>query len=304
MSITLQYHWKRLNPTQQPRPHLGSSLVFDKKQQRSILNAAGETWLWDGVTWSKAQSTPPARNSTHQIYDTGTESVLLFGGIGLDGTPLNDTWIWDGTTWKEQHPADFPSPLGGAAIAYIATQQQVILFGGITGFDGTSGSNRTGTLLNDTWIWDGTTWTEMLVSNAPPKRVSVQLIYDELHQQTLLFGGNLNDMWRWNGTGWDELHPATLPPFQARYSTVYHKQLQQVMLLAELREGGKLTHQIWLWDGTTWSQSSMTEDLMGTVEGLAYDETRNLVIANVVTGGKLVSTENPAPLESETWVWG
>ena len=47
---------------------------------------------------------------------------------------------------------------------------------------------------------------------------------------------------------------------------------------------------LWLWDGTTWSQSSVSEDLMGNVEGLADDETRNLVIVNVVTGGKLVST--------------
>lgn len=61
---------------------------------------------------------------------------------------------------------------------------------------------------------------------------------------------------------------------------------------------------LWLWDGTTWSQSSVSEDLMGNVEGLADDETRNLVIVNVVTGGKLVSTETPVPLGYETWVWG
>lgn len=324
MSIALQHHWSRLNPATLPPPHRGSSLVFDNKRQQSVLVTAGGTWLWNGATWSQVQdqSTPPARNTTHLVYDASTECVLLFGGIGIDGTPLNDTWLWNGATWTEQHPADFPPPVGGAAIAYTAAHQQVILFGGIAGFDGVSGSNRVGTFSNETWIWNGTSWTEQRVSGPPPERAGAQLVYDELHQQTLLFSGNslsgyLDDMWRWNGTGWDALHPTTLPPAQARYSMVFHQQLQQVMLVGEVMGGvnqSERLHQIWLWDGMSWSQYPSADDLPGSIEGLAYDGTRNIALANVVIGEKLrpgkkntnpEHTDVPPPtLVSETWAWG
>lgn len=324
MESAPQYQWKRLNLGTLPPPLRGCSLVFDKKRQQAVLLAAGETWLWDSATWSKVQSqnTPPARSTSHLAYDLATECVLLCGGIGINGTPLNDVWLWDGSKWTEQHPAQFPSPVGGAAIGYHAVNRQVILFGGIAGSDGLTGSNRVGTFSNDTWIWDGATWTEQHTSITPPARVGGQLVYDAARQQTLLLGGHnltghLNDMWSWNGTSWSQLHPGTLPPSQTRYWMMFHEQLQQVILLGEVMGGAnhpQRSYQTWLWTGTSWSQYGTDVVLPGSIEGFAYDGARNTVIACVVTGGKALLPNKRAGLElpnlaaptlaSETWVWG
>ncbi len=322
MTINLQHRWQRLNQGAEPHPHRGSSLVFDKKRQQSVLVAAGTTWLLHGTTWSQArsQNAPPGRNTTHLVYDPGTEHVLLFGGIGSDGSPRNDTWVWDGSSWTEKHVAIQPPPIGEAAMASHAAGHYMLLFGGIKGFDGVSGSNHAGTLSQATWTWDGSSWREHQVRHAPPARFKGQLIYDELRQQLLLCGGSgsggfLNDMWRWDETGWQELHPATLLPAQAQYQEAYHQRLQQVVLLGEITERSnpaKRSHQIWLWDGSTWTHAATNGDPQGSIEGLAYDETRQALMAFVVTGekyypGKKGASLRPAvsspTLASETWIW-
>jgi hypothetical protein len=324
MKSAPQGHWQHLNLANLPPARRGSSLAFDKKRQQTVLTVAGETWLWNGQAWSQVQSqnVPPARNTTHLAYDTSTESILLFGGIGMDGTPLNDVWLWNGVTWTEQHPAHRPPSVGGAAVACHTVNGQTILFGGIAGFDGITGSNRVGTLSNETWTWDGVTWTEQQTSSVPPARTGGQLVYDEVRQQTLLFGGNsstgyLNDMWLWNGVDWSQLSPTTLPPAQARYRVAFHEQLQQVILVGEVMGGAnpwQRLYQIWLWDGVSWSQYATDEVLPGSLEGFAYDGARNTVVTCMVTGGKaplankstgISLPELAAPtLTSETWVWG
>lgn len=323
MESALQHHWQQASPATQPPSHRGSSLVFDKKRQQTVLVADGETWLWDGASWREIQdqTAPPARNTTHLVYDITTECVLLFGGIGIDGTPLNDVWLWDGTLWTEQHPASFPAPIGGASMACDIGRQQVILFGGLTGFDGVNGSNRVGTFSDQTWIWNGTTWTEQTISNPPPARIGGQMVYDETRQQMLLFGGNgpagyLNDMWLWQGNGWEKLSPGTLPSTQTRTYATFHAQLQQVLLLTEVTEEANQSqrvYQSWSWDGTSWSQNTVNEVLPGSIEGFAYDGMRDTIVAYVVTGGKapladkstgIRLPEIAAPtLASETWIW-
>src|SRR5207244_114050 len=68
-----------------------------------------------------------------------------------DEAECNDTWAWDGTTWPEPRPAHTPSARQGAAMAYDAAHQQIVLFGG---------SNNASGGLGDTWTWDGSDWTE------------------------------------------------------------------------------------------------------------------------------------------------
>ncbi len=325
MESALQHQWQQLNPEDQPPAYRGSNLVFDKKRQQGVLLARGETWLWQGSSWRKAASkrNPPARNTTHLVYDVLTEGVLLFGGVGLDGTPLNDVWLWNGSAWTEQHPAQRPLPLGSAAMACDTGRQQVLLFGGVSGFDGSNGSNRVGTFSQSTWIWDGSTWTEQNSLNAPAARAGGLLVYDEGRQQMLLYGGYgaagyLQDMWLWQGQSWQAVFPTTLPPARARYRAIFHERLQQVVLLAELlgeAEASQRVYQTWTWDGTNWSLYAPAQTLPGSVEGFAYDNLRHTSVACLVTGGKArlankqTSTGAALPalaapaLTSETWTW-
>ena len=60
----------------------------------------GDTWIWDGATWTAAptQLNPPNPRiqASAAAYQNG---VLLFGGDDTV-TIFPDTWFWDGMTWS------------------------------------------------------------------------------------------------------------------------------------------------------------------------------------------------------------
>ncbi len=115
------------------------------------------------TTWTQLSpaTSPPARDFASMAYDPATGQMVLFGGMGIGGSYLDDTWTWNGTTWTQQYPATSPSARDGASMAYDPATGQMVLFGG----DAVSSSN-----LDDTWTWNGTTWTQLSPATSPPAR--------------------------------------------------------------------------------------------------------------------------------------
>ncbi len=70
-------------------------------------------------------------------------------------------------------------------MAYDPAAGQLVLFGGET----------TNNYLNDTWTWNGTTWTQFNPANSPPIRYGASMAYDNRTSQLVLFGGS-------NSVGW------------------------------------------------------------------------------------------------------
>ena len=64
-------------------------------------------------------------------------------------------------------------------MAFDPATGQLILFGGAD-----AGSN-----LNDTWNWDGTTWTQLTPANSPSIRGQAAMAFDAATGQLILFGG-------------------------------------------------------------------------------------------------------------------
>ena len=116
-------------------------------------------------------------------------------------------------------------------MAYDAGRGRVVVFGGYAGG-----------ALNDTWTWDGTTWTQA-PSNAPPARSEHALAYDPVHDRVVLFGGNgqagpLGDTWTWDGTTWTPLSPAASPPARRNHAMTYDAAIGRIVLFGGLRSGG------------------------------------------------------------------
>jgi hypothetical protein len=61
-----------------------------------------------------------------------------------------------------------PSGRTGSAMAYDAARGQVVLFGG---------GNAT-QVFDDTWVWDGTTWTQKAPAHKPLGRSGHAMAYD------------------------------------------------------------------------------------------------------------------------------
>lgn len=166
----------------------------------------------------------------------GTEAVLT-----QEGQP-QETWV------QESQAPNLLAPRAGAAMAYIPTTGKVLLFGG---WD----PNR-GLLWNDTWSWDGATWTQLYPTKSPSPRWLAAMAYDPATSNVVLFGGHgtsiLGDTWVWDGSNWAQLQPKASPQARQAASVTFFSPSNQLLLF-----GGNNINQAfgdtWTWNGSTWS---------------------------------------------------
>ena len=250
-------------------------------------------WEWDGSTWTQHWPlTSPLGRTNHAIaYDAARQRVVLFGGL-RGFIVLNDTWEWDGTTWKQQTPATSPPGMGNHAMAYDAVRQRIVLFGRCFNWppttwewDGSTWTRRTTKVsppdrinhamvydaarqrvvlfggldfpslvfFDDTWEWDGSTWTRRLPKVSPPPLTGHAMAYDALRKCTVLFGGLdnqqriLDDTWEWDGSNWKKLAPANKPPAKASYGMAYDAARRRVVFYVS---NGSAINETWEYTGT------------------------------------------------------
>jgi len=203
--------WTQLFPANSPPVRRASCMVAEPSCQGIVLfggengsKALGDTWAWDGTDWTDVTPSigPSPRSGSGCAYDPTRDVVVLFGGVKWGGSQqYNDTWEWDcgSRTWTERNPAaTVPQPRDGAAMAY-AGSGHVVLYGGL---------DRIPSLvyLNDTWVWDGMSWTEVTPGQGPSRTFGL-MSYDEHQKNVVMFGG------AWYSGGWhytDETWQGTL----------------------------------------------------------------------------------------------
>jgi len=284
--------WAQLSPATSPPVSTGPSMAYDPATAQMVLFGgfngsvvSDDTWTWDGTTWAQLSpaTSPPARFYASMAYDPATAQLVLFGGGGYG--LLGDTWTWNGANWTELSPATSPPARDYASMAYDPATGQLVLFGGSNGagpFD----------FLNDTWTWNGTTWTELSPATSPSVRAGASMAYDPATAQLVLFGGQLNgyavflnDTWTWNGTTWTELSPATSPSARFAASMAYDPATAQMVLFGG-GNGGSLGD-TWTWNGTTWTElSPATSPQARQAASMDYDPaTAQLVLFGGFSGG-------------------
>jgi PKD repeat protein len=148
---------------------------------------------------------PQVRTWAAMAYDPALHAVVLFGGYSPSVVPFGDTWEFTRGTWTNigSTLAVAPPPRWGAAFAFDARAQQLVLFGG---------RNLTA-LFNDTWTFTINGWAHANPRTAPSPREMAQMAYDGTDKYVLLFGGEsyrapgasahpLNDSWIFTGGSW------------------------------------------------------------------------------------------------------
>ncbi len=304
-------NWTGKSPTASPSARQLHSIVYDAAHGQVLLfggvfaggtdpragNFFGDTWIWDGTNWNQKspQTSPRSRYAFGMAYDSTQSHVVLFGGALRFNTNLGDTWVWDGTSWTQKSPPTSPPARGYCAMAYDAAHQQVVLFGGFS--EPPPGPPFVaGTRWGDTWVWDGTNWTQKTPQSSPSARTGEAMVYDAAHGQVVLFGGFassvlLNDTWVWDGSNWTQKFPQTSPGTRAGHAMAYDSTRGQVVLFS-----GNI-NDTWIWDGSNWTkQSPQTSPPARHNHAMAYDSGRDQV---VLFGGL-----DPAGQErSDTWTW-
>jgi hypothetical protein len=192
-------NWSEAAPPSAPPQRLAHGMAYDAARQQVVLFGGapasgqtffGDTWVWNGASWTQKLplTSPSPRYCIALAYDAATGQTILFGGVSPSGQVLSDTWAWDGTNWTEFATAG-PPARGCYGMAFDSLHQQVVLFGGEDSVADpivqTSGNNP----LGDTWVWNGTSWTQVFPALSPQPRYGFAMVYDSTHQNTVLFGG-------------------------------------------------------------------------------------------------------------------
>jgi hypothetical protein len=283
---------------------------------------------------SNCPSSPPPRGDAMMALDPATHTTVFFGGLTSRAEFLNDTWSFNGSTWAQvispgcstacpySPPARF-----GAAMTHDAATNTIILFGGF-------GAGSTGGCcfaLNDTWSFDGSTWTQLAgptgpagcggalpCSNSPSGRLLTGVAYDDAAQRIVLFGGcatpsfagcgsSFNDTWSFDGSLWRQIVAPgctaacpNSPPARFAMGMAYDGAAHAVVLFGGGSPVG-LVNDTWSFNGAAWTQlifpgctnacPNSPPARLGM--GMAFDETAGAV---VLFGGTL-----PAGLANDTW---
>jgi hypothetical protein len=267
--------------------------------------AAGATGgridLSSAPTWRLLSShdVPPAREYGSMAYDPKAHEIVLFGGGGNSLNPLGDTWVWKGSGWADVTPAHGPSARLGASMAYDAASGQLVLFGGVETERGLGGNGE----LNDTWTWNGTTWTELHPASSPSARAYASMAYDATTSQLVLFGGEdpntrtfFGDTWTWNGAKWKDASVSTnVLGARDTAAMAYDPARHDIVLFGGSTVLGTDLADTWTWNGTKWVQSAPAHSpSIRDSASMGYDDaTGQLVLFGGYHAGNL----------NDTWAW-
>lgn len=210
--------WAELTPTTLPSPRnrFGFCAVPVRGEIVQFGGFTGsvfptETWIWNGIDWTQrtTSTAPPGRMFPGMVYDSRRDRVVLFGGMTFTNF-FNDTWEYDGTTWIDVSPAMAPGPRHTHSMAYDPLRGRTVMFGGRVP------PQWLGT--DETWEWDGASWTLVQTVNRPPPRSEQMMTWDAARERVVMFGGflyavgNQDDTWEYDGADWRQLNVNPAPP--------------------------------------------------------------------------------------------
>ena len=142
-------------------PRSGHSLAMNQNVAivSSILGLVSASMLTGQADWSTAYPTPRPRAVHAATWDLTNNELVMFGGNTNNGYQ-GETHTWTAAGgWRRHSPAVEPSDRREHAMAYDIANGNVVLFGG---WDGAPS--------NETWLWDGTSWSLAAPSNSPVGR--------------------------------------------------------------------------------------------------------------------------------------
>jgi hypothetical protein len=260
-------------------------------------------WMYQNGGWQRitAENTPTC-GTPFAAFDTDRSKLVAMCNDG-------STFEWDGTAWKaftDLKPV--PTFRRFAAMTYDATLKKTVVFGGWDEAD----------YVNTTWLWDGTSWSEVK-NNRAPARALTAMWYDPILKKTVIYGGlgrpspsdrlqRYNDMWSLGSNGWTEIKPAALPQTRYGAQVAVDPRNGHALLFGGLRldvdskgiQRQVYANDLWDWDGTTWKQIQTNNVPPGRENGaMAFDYSRNaFVIFGGYAGYYLSDTWT---LEGDTW---
>lgn len=294
----------RERATLTPAPaRIGALACFDTVRGRTVLfggftgsNVGSGTpwdsslWEYDGADWrSRPTANGPSGRHLHAMaYDSRRGVLVLYGGAPPGQAGGHETWEWDGTTWTLAATVG-PTANIYAAMAYHASRDNVVLFGGA------DANAFVPVLLNETWTWDGTTWTQRAPAVSPMRRSGHAMTFDPTKGRVLMFGGPDSQLWEWTGLDWIPGPSAPAPRSDHGMATSH---AGRTMLLGGFDAAGTTVDlqsfgDTWMLERGRWRQATASGPTQRGYAMLTYDNLRDRV---VLAGGSSTNHRH-------TWEW-
>lgn len=234
LSIGGASSWVPITPLDQVPPgryfHSG---IYDAVRERLIIfggydgSNRNDVWalsLSGEPVWTRLfpSGTPPAPRWGHAAaYDPIGDRMIVIGGTGGSGD-MNDVWalsLGGAPAWTLVVPSGVaPSPRAQHAVAYDASAQRIILFGGN---DGSLRNDVSALSLSGAPEWSALSPT----GTAPSGRRGHVAEYDPIGQRILVFGGydgtyraDVHALSLSGGAAWTAIPPAGVIP-EGRYAS-------------------------------------------------------------------------------------
>jgi len=277
-----------------PSPRRSAALVSDRARGRLVLFGGdrsagepsapdGETWEWDGSSWTlaapsglAADEAPSPDGAPAAVYDEALTRMLVIQPSGV--------WAWDGERWtlRPTAPAD-PGDRLGPILVTDPVDGRVVLFGG--------GDPRT-------CEWDGEIWHRCVDpgdpegDGSPPPSGAAGA---GTPFGVLAFGdagdGTLGRLWAWTGESWTALPPDDgdgAPPALRDALLAWDDAREVAVLHGGVRADGAPDDRTWEWDGASWRLAcdgacARPDDASSENAGLVYDEGRGVSVLYAVT---------------------
>jgi hypothetical protein len=175
--------------------------------QHADLLGGTPTWL----LITPSGTAPPIRALHASVYDSVTNTLIIFGGYNCKTTYYNDVWILKdanavtGTpSWTQLAPSGpIPSARESSSAVYDSAANSLIVFGGDAG--GNQYSGDVWVLSNANGTGGTPKWSQITPSNhGPSARSGQSAIYDSQNDRMTIYGGYnggqiLSDVWILSG---------------------------------------------------------------------------------------------------------
>ncbi len=237
-------------------------------QSSTTVTGRDDLWSWDGTTWT--QVTAPGAGAGTRVggvmgWDPVRGKLVVFSGKGTGNDWNlfdNQTWEWDATNgWVQMTPATLPDP------RWLMNDSTVYIPGAGVAFHGGLAWDAAGNTYssNETWFWIGTDWVQL--SNTGPAVHNHTMVYRAAHNDLILFGGTVaggspnSDTWRFdiNSFAWTQLTTTTTPyagTGVTGHLSYYNPITDKVIVHGG--NGGSGTNVTWEFDGTDWTDITVT----------------------------------------------
>ena len=142
----------------------------------SFPTYVGETWLWDGFSWSLRPTATAAfpASAPSMTFDPAAGKLLM--ATTDSAGALSWLWEWNGSNWNQRTYA--PSPAGQATLTTDVGHNQVVAFDG-----------SLNPAPNHTWSLANGTCAQLATPTEPTHRLGTAMAFDPIRNRVVLFGG-------------------------------------------------------------------------------------------------------------------